>query len=137
MLSHGDEDAAEGELQDLIHLAETFGFYLARLDIRQESTLHTHAVAEILQVTGLESAYHDLNSQQRMLLLEKVINDGLTQPLVIERLSRATQDILAVFDLIADSKRDISPLAIGQYVISMTHHASDIMEVHSLAAYAA
>ncbi|WP_316367384.1 phosphoenolpyruvate carboxylase [Candidatus Thiodiazotropha sp. CDECU1] len=129
LLSHGDEDAAEGELQDLIHLAETFGFYLARLDIRQESTLHTHAVAEILQVTGLESAYHDLNSQQRMLLLEKVINDGLTQPLVIERLSRATQDILAVFDLIADSKRDISPLAIGQYVISMTHHASDIMEV--------
>ncbi|MES9969147.1 MAG: phosphoenolpyruvate carboxylase [Candidatus Thiodiazotropha sp.] len=129
LLSHGDEDAAEGELQDLIHLAETFGFYLARLDIRQESTLHTDAVAEILQVTGHESGYHDLNSQQRMLLLEKVITEGITQPLVMEKLSRSTRDILAVFDLIADSKRDISPLAIGQYVISMTHHASDIMEV--------
>ncbi|MEW8190752.1 MAG: phosphoenolpyruvate carboxylase [Candidatus Thiodiazotropha endolucinida] len=129
LLSHGDEDAAEGELQDLIHLAETFGFYLARLDIRQESTLHTDAVAEILGITGDATAYHKLNSQQRMQLLDCVITEGTTQPLQVDKLTQETRDILEVFDLIADSKRDISPLAIGQYVISMTHHASDIMEV--------
>ncbi|MEW8506733.1 MAG: phosphoenolpyruvate carboxylase [Candidatus Thiodiazotropha sp.] len=129
LLSHGDEVAAEGGLEDLIHLAETFGFYLSRLDIRQESTLHTNAVAEILAATGDSDAYMDLDTAQRIHLLEKVITEGTNQPLRLERLSQESRDILAVFDLIAESKRDISPLAIGQYVISMTHHASDIMEV--------
>jgi phosphoenolpyruvate carboxylase len=129
LLSHGDGDAAGGELQDLIHLAETFGFYLARLDIRQESSLHTQAVSEILRETGDAPAYHELDTQQRLQLLDQVISDGTSQPLLVEKLSSETRDILAVFDLIAESKRDISPLAIGQYVISMTHHASDIMEV--------
>jgi phosphoenolpyruvate carboxylase len=129
LLSHGDEDAAGAELQDLIHLAETFGFYLARLDIRQESMVHTQAVAEIMQATGDANDYHGLDSQQRLQLLEHVITDGTSQPLQLEKLSRDTRELLAVFDLIAESKREISPLAIGQYVISMTHHASDIMEV--------
>jgi phosphoenolpyruvate carboxylase len=35
MISHGDADAANAELLDLIRLTRTFGFYLARLDIRQ------------------------------------------------------------------------------------------------------
>ena len=39
------------ELLDLIRLARTFGFYLARLDIRQESTVHTAAVADALADT--------------------------------------------------------------------------------------
>ncbi|MCU7878121.1 MAG: phosphoenolpyruvate carboxylase [Candidatus Thiodiazotropha sp. (ex Lucinoma borealis)] len=129
LLSHGDDNAAEGGLQDLIHLAETFGFYLSRLDIRQESTLHTLAVAEILQRTGDTTDYLQLKTHQRMELLDQVITEGTTKPLLIEALSQETRDILAVFDLIADSKREISPRAIGQYVISMTHQSSDIMEV--------
>jgi phosphoenolpyruvate carboxylase len=129
LLSHGDEDTAEADLQDLIHLAETFGFYLARLDIRQESSLHTDAVAEIVQATGDEAAYHQLDNGQRLQLLERLISRGTTRALAIETLSRETRDILEVFDLIAECKREISPLAIGQYVISMTHSASDIMEV--------
>ena len=32
------------ELQDLIWLAETFGFHLLQLDVRQESSRHTDAV---------------------------------------------------------------------------------------------
>ncbi len=36
-------------LKDLIRLVESFGFYLMHLDVRQESTRHTDAVAEILQ----------------------------------------------------------------------------------------
>ncbi|MEW8606358.1 MAG: phosphoenolpyruvate carboxylase [Candidatus Thiodiazotropha sp.] len=129
LLSHGDEVAAEGGLQDLIHLAETFGFYLCRLDIRQESTLHTNAVAEILAATGDSDAYRELDTTQRIQLLDRVITEGTARPLHPESLTRESRDILAVFDLIAESKRDIGPLAIGQYVISMTHHASDIMEV--------
>ena len=136
LLSHGDGDAAEGGLQDLIHLAETFGFYLARLDIRQESTLHTKAVAEILNNTGDAAEYLDLTTKQRMSLLDKLITEGVSSPPEIDSLSKETRDILTVFELIAESKKTISPQAIGQYVISMTHQSSDIMEVAFLGSLA-
>ena len=40
---HGDGNIANGQLQDLIRLVETCGFFLSRLDIREESTRHTAA----------------------------------------------------------------------------------------------
>ena len=45
-IGHGDGIVANGQLKDLIRLAETFGFFLVHLDVRQESTRHTLAVAE-------------------------------------------------------------------------------------------
>ncbi|MEJ2395328.1 MAG: phosphoenolpyruvate carboxylase [Candidatus Thiodiazotropha sp.] len=127
--SHGDEAAANGGLLDLIHLADTFGFYLTHLDVRQESAIHSTAVAEILQQTGDSTQYAQLDDEAQLLMLDRLITQGLSQPLQRERLSEDTQQVLAVFDLIAEAKREISPQAIGQYVISMTHQASHIMEV--------
>ena len=129
LLSHGDGDAAESALQDLIHLAETFGFYLTCLDIRQESKQHTDAVAEILKVSGDADEYLQLDTSQRLSILDHTITHGLTNTLARDQLSKETQDILAVFDLIAETQKSVSPNAIGQYVISMTHHSSDILEV--------
>ncbi len=48
LCSHGDQEVADANLKDLIRLVQTFGFYLMRLDIRQESTVHTEAVADLL-----------------------------------------------------------------------------------------
>ncbi len=129
LYSHGDEAAANGALLDLIHLAETFGFYLSHLDVRQESAVHTAAVAEILRHGGACEDYTALDEAARLQLLEQLISDGPGAPLQREALSEATRSVLAVFDVIAEAQREISPRAIGQYVISMTHQASNIMEV--------
>ncbi len=127
--SHGDEAAATGSLLDLIHLTETFGFYLTRLDVRQESGVHSAAVSEILQQSGAAEDYTVLDEAEQLSLLERLISQGPEQPLQRESLSEQTRQVLAVFDLIAEAQREISPRAIGQYVISMTHQASHIMEV--------
>jgi len=49
LIGHDDEIIARGELQDFIRLVETFGFFLAHLDVRQESTIHTNTVSAVLQ----------------------------------------------------------------------------------------
>ena len=127
--SHGDSAAANGSLLDLINLAETFGFYLSRLDVRQESAIHSAAVAEILRLTGDCDNYADLSDEDQLALLDRVISQGTGQPLPRDSLSEESRRVLDVFDVIAEAKRSISPKAIGQYVISMTHQASHIMEV--------
>ncbi len=50
------------------------------------------------------------------------------------RLSEETRETLDVFGVMGEMRREISPRAFGTYVISMTHHASHIMEVMLLAA---
>ena len=127
--SHGDTVAANSSLLDLINLAETFGFYLSHLDIRQESAVHSAAVAEILRLTGDCEDYAALNDEDQLQLLERLITQGPAQPVQRDSLSDESRQVLEVFDVIAEAKREISPKAIGQYVISMTHQASHIMEV--------
>ena len=132
LISHGDQSAAEGELKDLIRLVETFGFFLAHLDIRQESAQHTSAVTEILSRVPGQADYASLSEPQRLELLGQLIGDP-TLPLERKTLSESTQGVMAVFEVMARLRREISPRAFGQYVISMTHQASHVMEVMFLA----
>ncbi len=135
LISHGDGDTANGELLDLIRLVRTFGFYLARLDVRQESTVHTDAVTDILAKLGIQTDYAALDEQARVELLGGLIEQP---PQLGDRsaLAAMTQEVLRVFDVIDEMQRAISPLVIGRYVISMAHQASDVMHVMFLASLA-
>jgi len=131
LCSHGDQNVANADLKDLIKLVETFGFYLMRLDIRQESTVHSDAVADLLQHLNID--YHTLNEQERLDLLTQHIASATiidTQHLALEPM---TQEVLEVFNVIRKMRQEISPKAFNNYVISMTHQASHILEVLFLA----
>lgn len=129
LVEQGDGRIADGELIDLIRLVETFGFYLARLDLRQESPRHTEAVSEIMQaMDGID--YAGLNEAGRVQVLQKHIKK-MGGPVSLDRrkLSAATRETLAVFDLVREVPERTSPQIFGQYVISMTHEASHVLEV--------
>jgi phosphoenolpyruvate carboxylase len=135
LISHGDADAANGELLDLLRLAQTFGFFLARLDIRQESAVHTAAVGDILRHAGVTPDYAALDETERLQLLARLIEQGCP---AFERadLEPMTREVLAVFDVIEAMRGEVSPRAVGRYVISMAHAAADVMAVMFLASLA-
>ena len=132
LLADGDDSVANAELQDLIRLVETFGFFLMHLDIRQESTRHTAAVSEILRQLPDGVNYEDLDETAR----QQLLTDGLAGKAPdIDRscLSNETRETLEVFDIMLHMQDEISLHAFGNYVISMTHTASHILEVMYLA----
>lgn len=128
LISHGDTDTANMELLDLIRLVRTFGFYLARLDIRQESAVHTGAVADVLAHLGIHADYAALNEPDRLKLLGELIQ---SPPVIDDRsgLAEMTREVLRVFDVVEEMQGLVSPLVISRYVISMAHQASDVMHV--------
>ncbi|NCC28459.1 MAG: phosphoenolpyruvate carboxylase [Gammaproteobacteria bacterium] len=130
---HGDANAAAGPLQDLIRLAETFGFHLVYLDIRQESTRHTDAVTELFARQAGAPYYQAFDEEQRLMALAEAI--AHPHPFVIDKatLTPETRETLEVFEVIARMRAEISENLFGQYVISMTHHASHVMETMLLA----
>ena len=132
--SHGDLKIADIALKDLIRLLETFGFYLMQLDVRQESTRHSEAVAEILQQSNTYMDYESLDEATRIELLSDLIkhqSEGVKFD--ASTLSDANKETLEVFKVIEKMYGEISPRAFGEYVISMTLQASHVLEVMFLA----
>lgn len=131
LIKHGDRLVAEGKLKDLLRLVETFGFYLVKLDIRQESTRHTQAVTELLSLREID--YANLDEQQRCQLLTELLQHQDQIDISNAELSAETKETLEVFAVVQRMRQEISDQAFGSYVISMTHHASHVLEVLVLA----
>ncbi len=155
LCSHGDQKIADLALTDLIRLVESFGFYLMHLDVRQESSRHTEAVAEILKLCHEQSHpsslapgvisqtgqpihghndYLALDESGRIELLSELIHNQCHGIRFDEsQLNENNKETLAVFKVIEKMHDEISTRAFGEYAISMTHEASHILEVLLLA----
>jgi phosphoenolpyruvate carboxylase len=111
---------ARGELQHLIWQAETFGFHLAGLEVRQHSEVHARALAELRPV-GLPGSEHSA---------------GLPGSEPAAPLSALTEEVLATFRAVAWVQDRYGVDACRRYVVSFTRSAADIAAVHELARYA-
>ncbi|UCH52217.1 MAG: phosphoenolpyruvate carboxylase, partial [Pseudomonadota bacterium] len=131
LIGHGDARIADRELKDLVRLVETFGFHLVHLDVRQESTVHTATVQEILGQWGED--YAGLNEDARCARLASLIDTAAPLGFHLARLTPRARETVAVFQLIARLQQEIGHDTFGAYVISMTHHASHVLEVMFLA----
>ncbi|MBL1294074.1 MAG: phosphoenolpyruvate carboxylase [Thiotrichales bacterium] len=129
--SHNAEKIADAALKDLIRLAETFGFFLMHLDIRQESTRHSEAIAELLKPKGIN--YDAMSNDERSAELTKLIDENADIVSGNSNISEPTQETLDVFQVMAEMRKEVSINAFGHYVISMTHNASHVLEVMLLA----
>jgi phosphoenolpyruvate carboxylase len=133
LISHGDEAIANCGLKDLIHIVETCGFFMANLDIRQESTRHTEAVNEILQ--SREINYEGMDELARLKFLAELLANEAVE-LNKADFSDDTRETMEVFEVMAQMRREVSEKTFCAYVISMTHSASHVMEVMFLASLA-
>ena len=132
LISDNDNILNDFGLNDFIRLVETFGFYLVNLDIREESTNHSNAISEILKNHN-NTDYDQLDESSRISSLENVIKSELTLDDIYPSLSDETKKVLDVFTVMKELRNEVSEHAFGNYVISMTHHASHVFEVLALA----
>ncbi len=133
LISHNDTDVAKRELKDLIRLAETCGFSLYELDIRQESTIHTNTVTEVLKQFAPGLDYTSLDETARIQVLSEYIKRQYLPKANPESLSEKSIETLDIFNAMVEMRAETGDDIFGTYVISMTHTASHVMEVMFLA----
>jgi phosphoenolpyruvate carboxylase len=121
------------DLQALIRLVESFGFHLLQLDVRQESTVHTRAVTEVLHQIDHDFDYAGASEPERLKRLAAWI--GHIDPISVndDALGDEARETVAVFRRMAKLQAEVGDEVFGTYVISMTHSASHVMEVMLLA----
>jgi phosphoenolpyruvate carboxylase len=132
LISDKDLILSDFGLNDFIRLVETFGFHLVNLDIREESTNHTNAISEVLNVAS-QIDYASMDENSRITTLEKFIKSDIDLNQVYDKVSDASKKVIDVFTVMTQLRNEVSTNAFGNYVISMTHHASHVFEVLALA----
>lgn len=120
-------------MRKLIRQVELFGFHLSTLDIRNHSGEHETAIAEILKAVKITDDYSALSEDEKVHLLEKILNEPRPLLLVEEDYSKETQSVLEVFKMIKRAHGEFGPRSIEVYLISMTQSSSDLLEVLVLA----
>ena len=86
-----------------------FGFHLATLDIRNHSGEHEGAVAEILKKVRINDRYSSLTEDEKVAILENILQDPRPVLLQNEDYSRETQAVLKVFQLIKKAHDEFGP----------------------------
>jgi phosphoenolpyruvate carboxylase len=75
----------EEEVDPAIHQCEVFGFHLATLDIRQNSTFHDRAIRQILDSIGFKDCdYENWSDEKRIVFLNSEINCSREAGLLID-----------------------------------------------------
>lgn len=118
---------AEGPLLDCLRRAATFGLFLVRLDVRQDSSRHAAAMSEITDYLGL-GRFAEWDEEARIQFLLRELENR--RPLLPAHFkpSGETEEVLATCREVA-----AAPAAsLGSYVISMAGAASDVLAVQLL-----
>lgn len=111
----------------LLWRVRTFGFHLARLDVRQESSVHGRALASVLD--GQE-AWDAADAVTRAARLAPFASGEQALPASNEA---GGERLDAVFAALADAHHRHGADALGSYIISMAHDRSDVLAVLALA----
>lgn len=122
------------DLENLICQVEIYGFNLAHLDIRQESSRHSdtlNEIADYLQI--LPKPYNELSEAERTQWLTTELKTR--RPLIPAEVpfSEKTSETIETFRMLRQLQQEFGVQVCQTYIISMSHEASDILEVLLLA----
>lgn len=126
---HSADSLADTYLKKLIRQVELFGFYLAKLDIRQHSKVHENALTEIFSEIGMHENYGSLSEKEKIALLVGCLEDPRPLTSTHLRYSDSTTECLAVFRTIRNAQHEFGLNCITTYLVSMTQGVSDLLEV--------
>ncbi|MDJ0612498.1 MAG: phosphoenolpyruvate carboxylase [Rhizobiaceae bacterium] len=129
LLENGSEFLTRGRLRHLRRAVDCFGFYLASLDMRQNSDVHERLVHELYEAAEQGTNYSDLDEEARISLLSKELSVG--RPLLRQDVtySEEGEKELGIFRMARKIKARFGEAAIRNSIISNTQSASDLLEL--------
>ncbi|WP_413624359.1 phosphoenolpyruvate carboxylase [Luteibacter sp. Lutesp34] len=127
LLEHGGKHAGAYAVGRLQWRARTFGFHLARLDVRQDARLHDEALSALLD----DGEWANRDAATRAGSLRPYASGE--RSFVAGAGDENVTMLRDVFATLADSRKRYGHEATGLYIISMAETAADVLAVLALA----
>ena len=131
LLENKGEILVTGEFEELLNVVKIFGFYLASIDMRQDSSVYESSVAELLNSANIEKNYSGLTEEEKCKLLLKQLKED-PRPLSINDENKQSEELkkeLSIFRTARRLKDKLGDNIIKQNIISHTTSISDLLEL--------
>ncbi len=125
----------ENDVQQALRAVQTFGFHLAVLDIRQNSTFHDNAVAQLLASSGVEDGanFPNWSEEKRCAFLLKELESPRPFALSGARIGKEADAVLDSYHVVREYCEKYGVAGAGSLIVSMTRNVSDLLVVYLLA----
>ena len=122
---------AENFLFPLERIVQSFGFHLAKLDIRQNSEYYEKALTQILQKSTLANAdFQNWDEDSRLKFLNKEIESPNLLSNITISYGEEADNVLDYFRVLRDHIILYGSEGIGSIIVSMTRSQSDLLMVY-------
>ncbi len=124
--AHAGTHAGWFSVRRLLWRVRTFGFHLARLDVRQDARVHAQALAAALD----DAQWSERDAVAQAQRLAPFAAGAAQLPVPADAAGRALD---AVFTTLGTARSARGDAGIGLYIISMAHSVADVLAVLALA----
>ncbi|VTS23176.1 phosphoenolpyruvate carboxylase [Streptococcus gordonii] len=130
LIEHHGEALVTGDLTELLQAVDVFGFFLASIDMRQDSSVHEACVAELLASANIVKDYSSLSEEEKFqVLLKQLLEDPRILSATHEPKSELLQKELEIFKTARQLKDALGEEVIKQNIISHSTSVSDLLEL--------
>lgn len=130
LIANGEQALLSGDFEELLQAVEVFGFYLASIDMRQDSSIQEACVAELLKSANIVADYSSLSEEEKcQVLLKELLEDPRTLSSTHAPKSELLQKELAIYQTAREMKDLLGEDVIKQHIISHTESVSDMFEL--------
>jgi phosphoenolpyruvate carboxylase len=126
LFQHRGVHAGAYAVERLLCRVRSFGFHLARLDVRQDSRVHDDALAALL-------ADPDWTTRDSVARADRLRPYAAGEAALAHSSDANAESLQAVFTTLRDSRQSHGQDATGLYIISMARSAADVLAVLALA----
>ena len=130
LIELGAKRLAKQWLLPVERIVQSFGFHLAKLDIRQNSAYHEKAITQILTASGYEDAeYGQWDEAQRLAFLNQELKSH--RPFLVSGTACGPEadNVLGYFREVKAYIDQYGKAGIGSIIVSMTRSLSDLLLV--------
>ncbi|MFV0358251.1 phosphoenolpyruvate carboxylase [Tropicimonas sp.] len=127
--SHQAHAIADGRVLDLRRKVRSFGFHLASVDLRQNSSVHGATVAELFEAIAPGTGYKAMDEAARIEILRRELNSPRSLIRPFWEYSEQTAAELAVFRAAKEVIDRFGPRAVVTSIISNAQSVSDVLEL--------
>lgn len=133
LVNNGLKGISEDLLFPIERAVQCFGFHLAKLDIRQNSTFHDKAISQILLANGYSDFdFANWAEDKRIKFLTNILDTHTLLTDITVSYGAEADNILACYRVIRNHINQYGADGIGSFIISMTRNLSDLLVVYVL-----
>jgi phosphoenolpyruvate carboxylase len=126
-------EIAFSDVNNLIRLVSTFGFHLARLDIRQNSHFHDVALSQLMEAAGIDGEiFLSQAPGERLAFINRELNSNRPFTHASQNPGLEASATIGTYRIIREHINRFGTGPLGSLIVSMTRNVSDLLVVYLL-----